>query len=65
MWPFVLDAGWTFARRLLRGERVFEAHRTHFYQRLTGKGASHAVTTLGYSGLALTGLAASLVLGLR
>jgi len=31
--PFWLDATITLLRRLLRGERVWEAHRSHFYQR--------------------------------
>jgi UDP-N-acetylmuramyl pentapeptide phosphotransferase/UDP-N-acetylglucosamine-1-phosphate transferase len=34
------DATLTLARRLLRGERVWEAHRTHFYQQATGNGFS-------------------------
>ena len=29
---FVVDATFTLARRLLRGERVYEAHRSHAYQ---------------------------------
>lgn len=32
--PFVYDASFTLVRRLLRGERVWEAHRSHHYQRL-------------------------------
>ncbi len=44
---FIFDAGLTFLRRLLRGENVLEAHRSHLYQRLVKKGYSHrAVTTL-------------------
>ncbi len=31
--PFWLDATITLLRRLLRGERIWEAHRSHFYQR--------------------------------
>ena len=31
--PFWLDATVTLFRRLFRGERVWEAHRSHFYQR--------------------------------
>lgn len=29
---FIVDATWTLLRRLLRGERVYEAHRRHAYQ---------------------------------
>lgn len=44
---FVCDATYTLVRRLLRGERVYEAHRSHMYQRLVQAGWSHrAVTTL-------------------
>ncbi len=31
--PFWLDATITLLRRLFRGERIWEAHRSHFYQR--------------------------------
>lgn len=38
------DATITLGRRLARGERIWEAHRTHFYQRATDNGMSvHAV----------------------
>ena len=37
---YVADATLTLIRRALRGERVWEAHRSHFYQRATGKGFS-------------------------
>jgi hypothetical protein len=32
------DASLTLARRLLAGERVWQPHRTHFYQRATDGG---------------------------
>jgi UDP-N-acetylmuramyl pentapeptide phosphotransferase/UDP-N-acetylglucosamine-1-phosphate transferase len=35
------DASLTLARRAARGERVWEAHREHFYQRAIRNGASH------------------------
>jgi UDP-N-acetylmuramyl pentapeptide phosphotransferase/UDP-N-acetylglucosamine-1-phosphate transferase len=60
VWPFVADAGLTFLKRLLRGERVFEAHHSHIYQGFVSRGAPHAAVTLGYSGLALAGLAGAL-----
>jgi len=44
--PFVVDATVTLARRLLRRERVWQAHRTHFYQRLVRLGWSHRRTVL-------------------
>lgn len=42
---FVLDTGITLARRILRGERWYDAHREHFYQRLTRAGRSHRFVT--------------------
>ena len=42
--PFVVDATITLARRALRRERVWEAHREHFYQRLVRAGWSHRRT---------------------
>jgi UDP-N-acetylmuramyl pentapeptide phosphotransferase/UDP-N-acetylglucosamine-1-phosphate transferase len=50
--PFLLDASITLVRRMLRGERIYEAHRTHFYQSLADLLASHSTTTLIYAGLA-------------
>jgi UDP-N-acetylmuramyl pentapeptide phosphotransferase/UDP-N-acetylglucosamine-1-phosphate transferase len=44
--PFLVDATWTLVRRALRGEKPWEAHREHFYQRLVGAGWSHRRTTL-------------------
>jgi UDP-N-acetylmuramyl pentapeptide phosphotransferase/UDP-N-acetylglucosamine-1-phosphate transferase len=35
---YLADATITLGRRLARGERVWEAHRTHFYQRATDRG---------------------------
>lgn len=46
--PFLADATATLARRLLRGERVWVAHRSHYYQRLHQLGAGHAGTLALY-----------------
>ncbi|CUU41377.1 phospho-N-acetylmuramoyl-pentapeptide-transferase [Blastochloris viridis] len=37
---YLADATLTLLRRLARGEKVWEAHRTHFYQRATANGFS-------------------------
>jgi UDP-N-acetylmuramyl pentapeptide phosphotransferase/UDP-N-acetylglucosamine-1-phosphate transferase len=55
VWPFVADAGYTFGRRLLRGENVFSAHRSHLYQRLVIAGWSHAAVTSAYIAMAAIG----------
>lgn len=39
---FVADATITLARRLLRGERVWQAHRQHYYQQAVRDGLGHA-----------------------
>jgi UDP-N-acetylmuramyl pentapeptide phosphotransferase/UDP-N-acetylglucosamine-1-phosphate transferase len=44
--PFVLDATVTLFKRALRGERVWRAHREHYYQRLVQLGAGHRNTAL-------------------
>jgi len=48
-WPFVADATVTLLRRLLRGETVWEAHNTHYYQRLHRLGAGHRGTLSVYA----------------
>jgi Fuc2NAc and GlcNAc transferase len=42
---FLIDATLTLLVRLARGERVYEAHRQHAYQRLARRWASHARVT--------------------
>jgi UDP-N-acetylmuramyl pentapeptide phosphotransferase/UDP-N-acetylglucosamine-1-phosphate transferase len=39
---FLADASLTLLRRLLRGEKIWQAHREHFYQRAVQQGLSHA-----------------------
>jgi UDP-N-acetylmuramyl pentapeptide phosphotransferase/UDP-N-acetylglucosamine-1-phosphate transferase len=58
--PFIFDTAVTLVRRIARGERFYTAHRSHFYQRLTILGWSHAEVTLVWSVLALAGAAVSL-----
>lgn len=44
--PFVVDATMTLLRRALRGERIWLAHRSHFYQRLVQLGWGHRRTVI-------------------
>jgi UDP-N-acetylmuramyl pentapeptide phosphotransferase/UDP-N-acetylglucosamine-1-phosphate transferase len=53
VWPFVADASFTFLRRASRGENVFAAHRSHWYQRLVIAGWSHRKVSTLYIGLAV------------
>ncbi len=39
---YLTDSGITIARRALRGEKVWEAHRQHFYQKAALKAGSHS-----------------------
>jgi UDP-N-acetylmuramyl pentapeptide phosphotransferase/UDP-N-acetylglucosamine-1-phosphate transferase len=57
--PFVLDASVTLARRVLRRERIWQAHRSHYYQRLILLGWSHRRTAAAeYALMAASGVAA-------
>jgi UDP-N-acetylmuramyl pentapeptide phosphotransferase/UDP-N-acetylglucosamine-1-phosphate transferase len=44
--PFIADASLTLARRVFRRERIWEAHRDHYYQRLVRMGLGHRGTAL-------------------
>ncbi len=44
---FIVDATWTLMQRLLRGVRVYEAHRSHGYQIASRRLGSHRPVTLG------------------
>ncbi|MBK9156266.1 MAG: glycosyltransferase family 4 protein [Chloracidobacterium sp.] len=53
LWLFVYDTLFTFFRRLIKGEKVWKAHRSHLYQNLTDRWGSHARVSLLYFGLGL------------
>jgi UDP-GlcNAc:undecaprenyl-phosphate GlcNAc-1-phosphate transferase len=44
--PFIVDASVTLLRRALRRERIWQAHREHYYQRLILSGWSHRKTAI-------------------
>jgi Fuc2NAc and GlcNAc transferase len=50
---FIVDATWTLFRRLLRGEKVYEAHRSHAYQFASRKYRKHLPVTLGVGAINL------------
>lgn len=57
--PFIVDASVTLLRRALRGEKIWQAHRSHYYQRLVLMGWSHRRTALAeYALMGFTGLVA-------
>lgn len=49
--PFVVDATATLLRRALAGEKIWNAHRTHYYQRVVLLGWGHRRTVLVEYGL--------------
>jgi UDP-N-acetylmuramyl pentapeptide phosphotransferase/UDP-N-acetylglucosamine-1-phosphate transferase len=61
MWPFVFDATLTLVRRALRGENVFNAHRSHLYQRMVIVGLSHRNVASLYGTAAFLAAAAALI----
>ena len=60
LWPFLFDTVYTFFRRMLKGERVWEAHRSHIYQRLVLAGHRHSTVTLMYGVLGAATAAAAI-----
>jgi len=43
---FILDTTATLLRRMWRGEKWYQAHRSHFYQRMTDLGMTHLEVTV-------------------
>ena len=62
---YLADATLTLGRRALRGEKVWQAHREHFYQRAVQAGRSHGavVAVVAIANLLLIALAALAVIG--
>lgn len=54
--PFIGDASVTLVRRLLRGEKFWQAHREHYYQRMVRLGTGHAATALTWYLVMLAGI---------
>ena len=62
--PFIVDASLTFARRVVRREPFWRAHRSHAYQRLVLGGWSHRrLAIAGYAAMAGGVATAFLALG--
>ena len=58
--PFIADATVTLLKRLIRGERVWRAHREHYYQRMVLMGLGHRGTAVALYVLMLVCAAAAL-----
>lgn len=60
--PFIADATATLVKRSLRRERIWEAHREHYYQRMVRMGWGHGRTALAwYLAMILSGALALLL----
>ncbi len=53
---FIVDATYTLLRRLLRGDKVYEAHRSHAYQFASRHFGQHLPVTLGVATINLVWL---------
>ena len=63
--PFIVDASATLVRRLLNGERIWQAHREHHYQVMVRSGLGHRATALiWYVLMALAGASACAALAI-
>ncbi len=51
--PFIADASITLLKRLLRREKIWQAHKSHYYQRLVQMGWGHRKTALMEYGVML------------
>ncbi|UVS83524.1 glycosyltransferase family 4 protein [Burkholderia glumae] len=54
--PFIADASVTLLKRLLRGEKFWQAHREHYYQRMVRFGVGHARTAWCWYAVMLAGI---------
>ena len=56
---YLADATITLLRRALHGEKIWQAHRSHYYQQATQRGLSHAkvASIIGLANVLLIGLA--------
>lgn len=51
--PFIVDASVTLLKRILRREKIWQAHKSHYYQRLVQMGWGHRKTALMEYGVML------------
>lgn len=62
--PFIVDASVTLVKRSLRGAKITEAHREHYYQRVIQMGISHRDLALfEYALMLAAGISAIVALG--
>jgi UDP-N-acetylmuramyl pentapeptide phosphotransferase/UDP-N-acetylglucosamine-1-phosphate transferase len=54
VWFFLFDTVLTFFRRVVRGEKIWQAHRSHIYQRLVQTGRTHQFVSGLYALMSIT-----------
>ncbi len=59
---FIVDSGVTLAKRVAHGEKPWEAHRSHYYQRLVRMGWSHQTMSSAAAGLMAASAASAILL---
>lgn len=62
--PFIVDASITLARRIFRREKIWQAHKSHYYQRLVLSGWGHRKTVVAEYGL-MTACAVSAIFAIK
>lgn len=60
--PFIVDATVTLFARLRRGDKVWQAHRSHYYQRLVRMGLNHGRLALGEYAVMVAAMVSGLML---
>jgi len=62
--PFLVDSSITLARRILRGDRFWQPHKEHYYQRMVRMGWGHRRTALmGYALMAMAAASGIALIG--
>ncbi|MEM5386433.1 glycosyltransferase family 4 protein [Paraburkholderia phymatum] len=59
--PFIGDASVTLLRRLARGDKFWQAHREHYYQRMVRSGVGHAGTAWAWYTVMVIGIGLAVV----
>jgi UDP-N-acetylmuramyl pentapeptide phosphotransferase/UDP-N-acetylglucosamine-1-phosphate transferase len=58
--PFIGDASVTLLKRLARGQKFWQAHRDHYYQRMVRSGMGHDRTALTWYAVMAAGISAAI-----
>ncbi|MEX3916220.1 glycosyltransferase family 4 protein [Paraburkholderia sp. BR10872] len=58
--PFIADASITLLRRVCRGEKFWQAHREHYYQRMVRSGIGHSRTAICWYAVMFAGVIVAL-----